>query len=168
MCLDRGDCHYFLRDQNDGECRGYTDIAVGECEAPYRNSVWYMLYQVNYEPENSGMSPGTNGIALLLNAKTACMATSFFIGWAVKGDAQSCADLCLAIEGCEFFHFDPNDGECASVATAGPNCPENTRPSYYDFYAANGGSEPAVAGEEEEEVTEKTNLRMIAEGQKCD
>jgi len=44
MCLDQGNCHYFLRDAGDGECRGYTDIAAGDCASPYINSSYYHLY----------------------------------------------------------------------------------------------------------------------------
>lgn len=160
MCLDQGECHYFLRDQDDGECRGYTGIAAGECKAPYNNSK-YMLYQINYEPKNG---PGTNGIALLLKAKTLCPMIADILDYGGINDAQSCADNCNKAVGCEFFIYDPNDGECISIATSAPNCPEGTEPhAVYDFYAANGGA----GAMEVAEVLEKSNLRMIAEGQGC-
>jgi hypothetical protein len=171
MCLDRGDCHFFLRDQNDGECRGYDEIAVGDCQSPYFESPYYMLYQVNYEPEPSPedyekIAPGTDGVALLLNARTECTASSermttngkfVQMGLIVaKDDPQSCADICNLDEMCEFFHYDHNDGECKAVFTAGPNCPEETQSSrWYDFYAANGGSEV---------IPDENNVRMIFDG----
>jgi hypothetical protein len=76
MCLDQGNCHYFLRDANDGECRGYLTVEAGACESPYYNSYYYDLYQINYEPTPVAgvQGPGVNGIPLLLNASIWCNA----------------------------------------------------------------------------------------------
>lgn len=70
-----------------------------------------------------------------------CNASHSGLGYSRDAGADGCADLCRDNGDCEFFHFDPNDGECLSVFTTGPNCPEGFSPSnWYDFWAIDGGS----------------------------
>lgn len=153
MCLDEGNCHYFLRDPNDGECRGYLGLEAGNCASPYSNSQYYMLFQVNYEPAD-GTRPGADGGANLLGSRKWCDAS--YAGLPYANDPQGCADECNNAAGCEFFHFDPADGQCLQCNTDAPNCPEGLRnSSYYDFYAANGGS--ASAG----------GPRLLGDGMAC-
>jgi len=65
-----------------------------------------------------------------------CKASAGRIGFAAKNDASSCADLCANKDGCGFFHYDPNDGECLSVTTADASCEEGfADSSWYDFWA---------------------------------
>jgi len=165
MCLDQGNCHYFLRDAGDGECRGYLgNVEAGECASPYANSSYYDLYQINYEPTPApGVEgPGVNGIAVLLNARTWCNADAAEISYNAGATEQDCADDCNRNEGCEFFHFDPNDGQCLASYTSGPNCPEGTNPStWYDFYAANGGQGTGPG------VGAGRGLTMLGDGLEC-
>jgi len=160
MCIDLPGCHYFLRDNGDGECKGYTTIESGDCRSPYTNSPYYDLYQVNYEPAPSlgspGTGPGNDGVLLLLQNRKNCNARSNTL--ANVGNPQACADL-VNENGQDFFMYDPNDGECRVSHTSGPNCPEGFSPSqYYDFYQANGGGSIPEAS---------NNHRLIAENKSC-
>lgn len=42
LCRTYDGCEFFMRDPNDGECRGTN----GPCDAPYTNSNFYNLYQM--------------------------------------------------------------------------------------------------------------------------
>lgn len=82
----------------------------------------------------------------MVNARSKCNAGSTRLDWYLEGGAAACADHCRYVEGCEYFMFDPNDGECLQSFTTGINCPEGITPSnWYDFWAIDGGSSDANA-----------------------
>lgn len=57
-------------------------------------------------------------------------------GYAERGDWMSCAEMCQNFEGCSYFHYDPNDGECFAVEATNDACqPEGMMTSnWYNFY----------------------------------
>ena len=72
---------------------------------------------------------------ILLREREACMAETNQLSFERSLRVEDCSITCALNEGCFFFHFDPNDGECLAVSTSSPDCPEGFLSSpYYDFY----------------------------------
>jgi hypothetical protein len=62
--------------------------------------------------------------------------------------------------GCNFFLFDPNDGECLWEKTTSASCPEGlTSSPYYDMYEL-GNSEAEVSNE-------SSGLELLGEYVQC-
>lgn len=71
-----------------------------------------------------------------IESRMACNASrGEHFGNAEQGDWMSCAEICQNADGCSFFHYDPNDGECFAVNAADASCPSGfTTSNWYNFY----------------------------------
>lgn len=76
---------------------------------------------------------------------------------------EFCAGACHNLGTCNFFYYDPNDGECVQEKATKDSCPETTRSSnYYMFYRM---TEPATPPPEPPVVD--LPYTLIGEGQRC-
>jgi len=121
---------FFSHDPNDGECR-YEMTMDGTCQEGLYDSPYYDFYAAY------GWSSMPPLHVVMISEGNACDAYMNTIDFGYY-DLEECARAVVEA-GFQYFHQDPNDGECLWVETVDGNCYEGFYESeYYDFYAAYG------------------------------
>jgi len=90
------------------------------------------------------------GFTLIAERQSCDADVKLGMGYPREEGPEGCFHFCQQREGCQFFEYDPNDGECVHVTTASADCPEKSgfsRSPYYDFYAMGGAYNPRVIAE---------------------
>jgi len=101
----------------------------GTCPEGLSESPYYDFYAA------FGWMTGPEIEIIMISEGNACDASMTTIDFGLY-DLEECARA-VVDAGYQFFHQDPNDGECLWVETENESCPEGLYESpYYDFYSA--------------------------------
>jgi len=145
-CEGLGPCHYFLYDDNDGECV-QTD-SEGCPDARLSKSMYDMYLSLTPPPPPPHPAPVDDEFYTQIAEMSDCnVVKNTGFGYGFKID--DCAAMCLEDPLCYVFIFDPNDGDCRKE-NCGEDCPAPYQASpFYNMYRINTANPDNVAPEAE-------------------
>lgn len=118
-------------DPNDGECLA-SWASNASCPEGLSYSNYYDFWMLT---GNVAAEVGWNPREIRTRSNCGAVRGNHF-GYAERGDWMSCAEMCQNFDGCNYFQYDPNDGECFETTTTNDECaPEGFMTSnWYNFY----------------------------------
>ena len=120
-------------DPNDGECL-QSETTDESCPEGFYTSSYYDFWMLGGStPASVGWNPR------ILATRSYCNGgRGTHYGNVERNNHMACADVCQENsqwDGCAYFHYDPNDGECFQAYSEDDSCPAGfTASNWYDFY----------------------------------